>query len=139
MKTFLCLLLLSIGALPLAAQVDRMVPARALPPEIVSTDELPRNIVRVGALHVRVDFENERTRVLRLTMGAGDTIPSHDDRAGVLVCLAGCRLRFTLPDGKSQDVELKAGETRWMPEERRVLRNLGARAVEVLYIETKRT
>jgi hypothetical protein len=84
-----------------------------------------------------VDFENDGTRVLRLTLGAGYAIPAHDDRAGVLVCIAGCRIRFTLPDGKTQDVELKAGETRWMPDSRRVTRNLADGPVEMLYIESK--
>ena len=36
------------------------------------------------------------------------------------------------------DLDLKAGETRWMPEARRVTRNLAAGPLELLYIETKR-
>ena len=143
MRTSLCLLLFAIGTLPLAAQPDRrMFPAK-FPPEIISQDELPRDIVRVASTHhVRVDFENDRTRVLRLTLAGGEMIPTHDDRAGVLVCIAECRIRFTAPDGNTQDVELKAGETRWMSEGRRAIRNLAAGMVagkvELLYIESKR-
>ncbi len=140
MRTSLCLLLLAIGAMRLAAQPEqrRLYPPRTFPPDIISQEELPRDIVRVASTHVRVDFENDRTRVLRLTLGAGESIPLHDDRAGVLVCIAGCRIRFTMPDGKTQDVELKAGETRWLPDARRVTRNLADGPVEMLYIETKR-
>ena len=139
MRTSLCLLLLAIGSLPLAAQFERReFPGRNMPPEIISPEELPRDIVRVASTHVRVDFENGRTRVLRLTLGAGESIPLHDDRAGVLVCIAGCRIRFTMPDSKTQDVELKAGETRWLPDARRVTRNLADAPVEMLYIESKR-
>jgi hypothetical protein len=140
MRTSLCLLLLAIGAMRLAAQPEqrRLYPPRTFPPDIISQEELPRDIVRVASTHVRVDFENDRTRVLRLTLGAGESIPLHDDRAGVLVCIAGCRVRFTTPDGKAQDVELKAGETRWMPDARRVTRNLADGPVEMLYIESKR-
>src|SRR5450756_586478 len=140
MRTSLCLLLLAIGAMRLAAQPEqrRLYPPRTFPPEIISQDELPRDIVRVASHHVRVDFENDRTRVLRLTLGAGESIPLHDDRAGVLVCIAGCRMRLTTPDGKAQDVELKAGETRWLPDARRVTRNLADGPVEMLYIESKR-
>jgi hypothetical protein len=47
-----------------------------------------------------------------------------------------------MPDGGTQDVELKAGGTRWMPEGRRAMRNLAAGLVpgkvELLYIESKR-
>src|SRR5450759_5070684 len=140
MRTSLCLLLLAIGAMRLAAQPEqrRLYPPRTFPPDIISQEELPRDIVRVASTHVRVDFENDQTRVLRLTLGAGESIPLHDDRAGVLVCIAGCRMRLTTPDGKAQDVELKAGETRWMPDARRAARNLADGAVEMLYIETKR-
>jgi hypothetical protein len=140
MRTSACLLLLAFGGLPLAAQLERrmMNPARTFPPDIISKDDLPRDIVRVAPARVRVDFENDRTRVLRLTLGPGEDIPWHDDRAGVLVCPVGCGIRFTTPDGKTQDVELKAGETRWMPDARRVTRNIAAAPVELLYIETKR-
>jgi hypothetical protein len=140
MRTSLCFLLLVIGELPLAAQSDRrMFPARDFPPDIISQDELPRDIVRVAsARQVRVDFENDRTRVLRLTLAAGEKIPSHDDRAGVLVCIAGCRVRFSMPGGDTLDVELKAGETRWMPDTRRAARNLADGPLEMLYIESKR-
>ena len=85
-----------------------------------------------------MDFENDRMRVLRLTLAAGESIPIHDDRAGVLVCVAGCRIRFTTPDGTIQDVELKAGETRWLPDARHAARNIADAPVELLYIETKR-
>ena len=82
MRTSLCLLVFAIGAVPLAAQPDRRAfPARDFPPDMISPDDLPRNIVRVAPAHVRVDFENDRTRVLRLTLGAGEAIPAHDDRA----------------------------------------------------------
>jgi hypothetical protein len=131
--------LFAIGALPLAAQPERRgYPPRAFPPDIISPDELPRDIVRVAPSRVRVDFENERIRVLRLNLLAGEAIPTHDDRAGVLICIAGCRIRFTMMDGNTQDVELKAGETRWMPDARRITLNLAAAPVEVLYIESKR-
>jgi hypothetical protein len=140
MRSSLCLLFLAIGSLPLAAQLEqhRVYPLPQFPPDIISQEELPRDIVRVASSRVRVDFENDRTRVLRLTLGAGEMIPTHDDRAGVLVCIAGCHIRFTMPNGKSQDVEMKTGETRWMPDARRVTRNLADVQVEMLYIETKR-
>ena len=98
---------------------------------------IDRDIRRLGSSHVSVDFENDRTRVLRLTLAAGESIPIHDDRAGVLVCVAGCRIRFTRPDGQSQDIELKAGETRWMPDARHATQNIADAPLEILYIETQ--
>ena len=76
MRTSLCLLLLAIGAMRLAAQPEqrRLYPPRTFPPDIISQEELPRDIVRVASTHVRVDFENDQTRVLRLTLGAGAVV-----------------------------------------------------------------
>jgi quercetin dioxygenase-like cupin family protein len=137
MRTSLCLLF-AIAALPLAAQVERREDlSRRFPPDFVSKDVLVRDIVRLGSSHVRVDFENDRTRVLRLTLGPGEAIPLHDDRAGVLVCIGGCHIRFTTPGSQTQDVELKAGGTRWMPEARHSTGNLADGPVELLYIESK--
>src|SRR5665647_93835 len=104
MRTSLCLLLLAIGAMRLAAQPEqrRLYPPRTFPPDIISQEELPRDILRVASTHVRVDFENDRTRVLRLTLGAGAVVMQRYRFAGVLVCIAGCRIRFTMPDGKTQ-------------------------------------
>jgi len=85
MRTSLCLLLLAIVALPLAAQLERrMLRVPTFPPDVISQDGLTRDIVRLGSSHVRVDFENDRTRVLRLTLGAAEAIPLHDARPGVL-------------------------------------------------------
>ncbi len=139
MRTSLCLLLFAIGALPLAAQPGRsMTPPRNFPPDLVPQNVIDRDILRLGSSHVSVDFENDRARVLRLTLAAGESIPIHDDRAGVLVCVAACHIRFTRPDGQSQDIELKAGETRWMPDARHATLNIADAPLEFLYIETKR-
>src|ERR1019366_8619558 len=134
MRTSLCLLLLAIGSLPLAAQFERReFPGRNMPPEIISPEELPRDIVRVASTHVRVDFENGRTRVLRLSLAAGAALPPHDARAGVLVCIAGCRIPFTLPDSKTQENQRKAGKTRSRPDARRATPNRADGPVEMRY------
>jgi hypothetical protein len=112
---------------------------RQFPPDIISQDDLARDVMRINFAHVTVDIENDRSRVLRYKLAPGEAVPTHDDRAGVLVCLGGCRLRFTAPDGSIQDLELKAGETRWLPADRRITRNMGSSAMEMLYVESKRS
>jgi quercetin dioxygenase-like cupin family protein len=139
MRTSLRLLVLALGTLPLAAQsAPRMPPGRNFPPDSVPQNVINRDILRLGSSHVTVDFENDRARVLRLILAAGESIPIHDDRAGVLVCVAGCRIRFTRPDGQSQDIELKPGETRWMPDARHATHNIADALLQLLYIEPKR-
>src|SRR5205807_1861539 len=126
-------LLLLAGTFPLAAQtpVDRFRSFRKMPPEIVM-----RDAAHLDPEHVRAEIDNESTRVLRITLEAGRTIPEHDDRGGVLVCLTECHLRF-MAEGAPQDVHLRAGQTRWMKAEQRSMRNIGSGLAEMLYIESK--
>jgi len=99
---------------------------------------MPENVVRVGTrvdpIRVRVETDNETTRGLRINLDAGRQIPLHDDRAGVLVCLTECHLSL---NGR-EEVHLRPGQTRWMTADRRITRNIGGSAVEVLYIESKK-
>ena len=134
-----CLLL--AAALPVSAQVspdrmERFLRVPKMPPEIISSDTIIRDAARIDPEHVRVEIDNDTTRALRIKLAVGSHVPDHDDRAGVLVCLNGCHLRF-VSEGRDQDVHLRAGETLWMKAARRVARNIGASAVEWLYVESK--
>ena len=60
--------------------------------------------------------------------------PLHDDPAGVLVCLTECPLSLN----GGEEVHLRPGQTRWMTADRRITRNIGGSAVEVLYIESRK-
>lgn len=135
MRSYFACLPLFLLALPLGAQI-RM--PRQFPPDMISQDDLVRDVMKLGFAHVTVDLENDHLRTLRFKLAPGEAVPTHDDRAGVLVCLTGCRIRFTAPDGQTQDLELKAGETRWLAAGRRITRNTGSAALEMLYVESKR-
>ena len=99
---------------------------------------MPENVVRDGTrvdpIHVRVETDNETARVLRINLDAGRQIPLHDDPAGVLVCLTECPLSLN----GGEEVHLRPGQTRWMTADRRITRNIGGSAVEVLYIESRK-
>ena len=139
MKLYFACLPILLAALPVGAQTrDRITLPRQLPPDFISQDDVVRDVMHVGFKHATVDVENDRTRVLRFQLTAGEAVPTHDDRAGVLVCLTECRLSFTSPDGKVEDLVLKAGETRWLAAARRITRNTGAAAIEMVYVENKR-
>ncbi|MCU1237760.1 MAG: hypothetical protein JWP63_5727 [Candidatus Solibacter sp.] len=141
MKPYFAFLPLLLAAMPAAGQIprDRVRPMRPFPPDIISQDDVVRDVMYVGFTHVTVDSDNNRTRVLRFKLAAGEAVPTHDDRAGVLICLTECRLRFTAPDGKLEDLELKSGETRWLPAARRITRNMGHGVIEMIYVESKRS
>ena len=63
----------------------------------------------------KVLFENEQVRVLEFTGKAGSKAPMHSHPDHVIYVVAGGKSRFTMPDGKTQEIESKAGEARWTP------------------------
>jgi hypothetical protein len=108
-----------------------------MPPELMAPDTF-RDVLAVDPKHYRLDMENDKVRVLRLALQGDETVPVHDDRAGLLVCVTECHIRFMRPDGSVQDIHLQAGETRWVSEDTRSAKNLSPMPMEMLYIEMKK-
>jgi hypothetical protein len=65
--------------------------------------------------HYKVEFENERVRVVRARYGARERSVMHAHPELVCVFLTDAHFRFTYPDGKSEDIHAKAGDI--MPHE----------------------
>ena len=99
---------------------------------------IPANdILKVDPKHYRLELENEKVRVLRVTLGPDERVPMHDAAAATLVCLTDCHVRFTPPSGRVEDVHLEAGQTRWIWDEIRSEKNLSTHKLEMLLIEVK--
>jgi hypothetical protein len=89
--------------------------------------------------HYAVDFENDSVRVVRIKYGPREKSVMHEhSRDGVLVYLTDHRVRFTYPDGKSEDVSARAGQTAWSTAGTHLPENLEAKPLELLYIEIKK-
>ena len=107
-------------------------------PEIVPPEVLAdRDPVRVDPQHFKLDFQNERVRVVRLTMMGSEGSPMHEEPDILVVCLKECHVRLTRPDGKIQDLHMQAGDTRWVWEDTRSEKNLSKEPLEMLLIEMK--
>ena len=115
-----------------------LFPPDIVPPEVVKG----KDALAADPKHYKLEFENERMRVLRLTLKADEVAPVHDDGDALFVCLAvgsdkACHLRLTRPGGPSQDIHLQAGESRWIYGDTRSEKNVGAQPLEMLVIEPK--
>ena len=112
--------------------------APKFPPDIISPEALARrDPLKIDAKHYRLDFENERVRVLRLTLKADEAVPMHDDVDAMAVCIQECHLRFTEPGGRIQDVHMETGEARFLYGDTHSTRNLNTQPMEMLFIELK--
>ncbi len=93
--------------------------------------------VKVDAKHYKVEFENDKVRVLRITYGPHEKSVMHYHPANVAVFLTDGQTRFTTPDGKTQDAPVKAGSVRWAEAGKHLPENLGDKPFELILIELK--
>src|SRR5271170_3654463 len=94
--------------------------------------------VKVDPKHYKVEFENENVRVLRISYGAGEKSVMHNHPNAVAVYLTDGTTRMTTPDGKSQDVPVKAGTTGWTPAGSHLPQNIGNKPFELILVELKK-
>jgi quercetin dioxygenase-like cupin family protein len=91
----------------------------------------------VDAKHYKVTFENDQVRILKITYGPGEKSVMHEHPNAVAVFLTDGKIRFSLPDGKSQEVAVKAGDSQFTPAGKHLPENLGDNPFEVVLIELK--
>ncbi len=93
--------------------------------------------VKVDPKHYKVEFENDRVRVLRITYGPHEKSVMHAHPAAQVIYLTDAHVRFALPDGKSRDDSGKAGQTVWTPAGKHLPENLGDKSMEAVLVELK--
>ena len=98
---------------------------------------MAQDAVKVDSRHYQVEFENDQVRVLRITYGPHEKSVMHDHPANVAVFLTDAQARFTLPDGKIQDVPVKAGTSQWEGGGKHLPENTGDKPFELVLVELK--
>jgi quercetin dioxygenase-like cupin family protein len=91
----------------------------------------------VDAKHYKVSFENEQVRILKITYGPKEKSVMHEHPNAVAVFLTDGQVRFQLPDGKSQDATVKAGQSMFTPGGKHLPENIGDKPFEVVLVELK--
>ncbi len=99
--------------------------------------ELERDSVEVDPQHYKVEFENDLVRVVRIKYGAGEKSLMHDHARYVVVNLTDGSVRFTNPDGTTEDAANKAGDVAWSDAVRHLPENTGDQAFEAVLTEIK--
>lgn len=84
----------------------------------------------------KVIFENERVRVLEYRDQPGDRTHLHRHPDSVMVTLSAFRRRVTA-GGRSVDVDLSAGEARWLSAQEHTGENIGQGVSHSIFIELK--
>ena len=104
---------------------------------LAASPVLAQDPVKVDPKHYKVIFENDQVRVLRIHYGPYEKSAMHEHPDGVVTFLADQKVKFTFPDGKSEETTGKAGDTLWMPEGKHLPENTGTTPLDGVLVELK--
>jgi hypothetical protein len=94
--------------------------------------------VEVDPKHYRVEFENDRVRVLRVKFGPHEKSVMHGHPAGISISLTNRDLKFALPNGRVRHLIGRPGEVVWYDAHEHLPENLSSQPYEGIHIELKR-
>jgi quercetin dioxygenase-like cupin family protein len=112
-----------------------LVEVKGKPSSAVAATAL--DAVAVDPKHYKLELENDQVRVLRINYGPKEKSVMHEHPANVAVFLADIQAKFTLPDGTTQDAQMKAGTTMWDAGGKHLPENVGDKPFELILVELK--
>ncbi len=98
---------------------------------------MPQDPVKVDSKHYQVEADNDKVRVLRIRYGPREKSVMHFHPAGIAVAVGEAHVRFTFPDGKSEEMHLNAGQVVATPAGDHLPENIGDKPFEVILVEIK--
>jgi len=94
--------------------------------------------VKVASDSYKVVLENDEVRVLEVRIKQGAKVEIHSHPKSVAISLNDQRLRFTFPNGKTEDADLKRGQTVWLDGISHAVENVGSEDVSSVVVELKK-
>jgi beta-alanine degradation protein BauB len=120
-----------VGFEPTTSAMLKFYPDTAKP---MSQDDA----VKVAPDIYKVLLENDTVRVLEVRMKQGAKSEMHSHPRSVAICLNDQRLKFTFPNGKSEDADLKRGQAVWLDGISHAVENTGTEDVNAVVVEVKK-
>ena len=96
-----------------------------------------QDAAKVDAKHYTVAFENDQVRVLKVHYGPGEKSTMHSHPNTVAVFITDAKGKFTFPDGKTQEFDVKAGEAIADTAKTHLPENTSDKAFDVVVVELK--
>jgi len=103
----------------------------------VASVTFAQDAVKTDPAHYKVEFENDKVRILRFHYGPHEKSIMHSHPDAVAVFLTDGKVKFTLPDGKSVDASGKAGMAQFTPAQVHLPENMGDAPMDGVVIELK--
>ena len=96
-----------------------------------------QDAVKVDPAHYKVMIDNPSVRVLKVTYAPKAKSPMHSHPDALLVSLQDSKVQFTLPDGKTQDMEVGQETASYTPAATHSPTNVGTTPVDAILVEFK--
>jgi quercetin dioxygenase-like cupin family protein len=93
--------------------------------------------VKVDPEHHKLEFENDRVRVIRVNFKPHEKTKEHEHPRAVAVFLTDVKSKFTLPDGKTREGGGKRGQVTWIAGERHIVEDMSSKPAEIILVELK--
>jgi beta-alanine degradation protein BauB len=93
--------------------------------------------VKVDSAHYKALFENASVRVLKIDYPAGGKSTMHQHPDSIVIPLSDSKVKFTMPDGKSEDSELANESAMYSPAGTHLPVNVGTGRVNAILVEFK--
>ena len=94
--------------------------------------------VKVAPDSYKVLLENDEVRVLEARLKQGAKSEMHSHPRNVAYFLNNSRAKFTFPDGKSENADIKRGKVMWFDAVSHSVENIGTEDVTAVLIELKK-
>lgn len=105
---------------------------------VASQTAMAQDVVQVAPQQYKVLLDNERVRMIEYQSKPGEKAGMHAHPASVAYFLSPAKLKFTSPDGKTAEVEVKAGQVMWLDPVTHTTENAGTTNAHGVVIELKK-
>jgi len=93
--------------------------------------------VKTSPQYYKVLLENDQVRVLEYRLKAGEKEAMHSHPAGVVYVLGGGKLKFSYPDGRTEEKAAATGETIWRDPTTHAVENIGDTEAHAIAVDLK--
>lgn len=104
---------------------------------MASSSAIAQDLAATAGDHAKVVLDNDKVRVIELTMPPGSSTGMHSHRDNVVVFLTGGMAAQTMADGTTRQLEQKPGTVLWGEPVTHDTKNVGKATVRTLVIELK--
>jgi hypothetical protein len=99
---------------------------------------MAQDVVQVAPQLYKVLLENEHVRVVEYHSKSGEKAGMHSHPASIAYLFSPAKCKFTSPDGKTAEGEVKAGQVVWQDPVTHTTENAGTTNAHALVIELKK-